>query len=601
MKEFKAIGWKSARGWALMTLWMLVASLAACGGGGGGNDDDDVADDDDDTDQAECGNGTLEAGEQCEGVPGCGSDCRCQAGFEPVGAGGCEALETGELTPAVAEDVALTTVNDIQFQQTSEGMAQPDDYLRGYLRGKVGRGAAKRLAQAVEIGELPDCAHVEDFNCCSPSDPCGWAADGICDCEGEYPWDEADCGVVVDCCTEDNPCIWAEDGICDCGGTTSWDTADCATIDCCTDENLCNWSGDGICDCNAAFAWDDVDCEGYVDCCTEDNLCNWAEDSYCDCGGTTSWDTVDCSAPQLDCCAADNPCNWAEDGICDCDGATAWDTADCQGEAQDDCCSETNPCDWADDGICDCGGTASWDANDCAGWEITDQRFYLIFDPGCRVGEDVLEGTIRFELYEYTDAGSSYSNQFIGFEDFFENGEPVKGEVYSNRSAYTDETCSGFNESVEYYDFSSPSDGYIDGAINVFEGECLYEGGVNEAYRSAEFDDFIFEEDLINISYEYYALDGYLDIELRVSGTRGGVPIAGYYDYTETDIGDGQLQIEGSGRNFSNDVGGEVTLDFMYTQAQGLCGQIPLDGTMNMTVGGESREVSFSCDDLSAQ
>jgi hypothetical protein len=33
-----------------------------------------------------------------------------------------------------------------------------------------------------------------DVECCTLDDPCGWGADGYCDCDGTCDWDEADCG-----------------------------------------------------------------------------------------------------------------------------------------------------------------------------------------------------------------------------------------------------------------------------------------------------------------------------------------------------------------------------------------------------------------------
>jgi hypothetical protein len=58
----------------------------------------------------------------------------------------------------------------------------------------------------------PDCATfpgcASDFcpgytganTCCQNSDPCGWAADGICDCDGTCAWDQPDCGGGVEIC-----------------------------------------------------------------------------------------------------------------------------------------------------------------------------------------------------------------------------------------------------------------------------------------------------------------------------------------------------------------------------------------------------------------
>lgn len=42
-----------------------------------------------------------------------------------------------------------------------------------------------------------------DVECCTMDDPCGWADDGFCDCDGACPWDEADC---ADADAPNDPC-----------------------------------------------------------------------------------------------------------------------------------------------------------------------------------------------------------------------------------------------------------------------------------------------------------------------------------------------------------------------------------------------------------
>jgi hypothetical protein len=96
--------------------------------------------------------------------------------------------------------------------------------------------------------------------CCTPDDPCTFANDSICDCDGTCPWDTADCGSDTDadsdtdvdtdvdtdadggadggiwcvgyegddpCCAIDDPCAWAGDSVCDCDATCDWDWEDC--------------------------------------------------------------------------------------------------------------------------------------------------------------------------------------------------------------------------------------------------------------------------------------------------------------------------------------------------------------------------------------
>ena len=67
-------------------------------------------------------------------------------------------------------------------------------------------------------------------DCCSPTDPCDYANDGVCDCPGEA-WDSSDCSGdsdpgYSDCCSPTDPCNFANDGYCDCPGE-SWDSNDC--------------------------------------------------------------------------------------------------------------------------------------------------------------------------------------------------------------------------------------------------------------------------------------------------------------------------------------------------------------------------------------
>jgi len=139
-----------------------------------------------------------------------------------------------------------------------------------------------------------------DAACCGDTDTCGWAGNGLCDCDGFQPWDFADCAACTPCtlattceggctpasdpcCDPGNPCALGQDGICQCAGTMPWDAADCAQcvsadadcgpVDscpggcsgtgsaCCNDPgaDACGWSGDGQCDCGG-IAWDFADC-----------------------------------------------------------------------------------------------------------------------------------------------------------------------------------------------------------------------------------------------------------------------------------------------------------------------------------------------------
>jgi hypothetical protein len=202
--------------------------------------------------------------------------------------------------------------------------------------------------------DAPDCEDTAEL-CCAPSDPCDWADDGTCDCEGNQEWDAGDCE-ELECCTASDACSLAQNGTCDCNGTQTWDAIDCGEVDCCTEGNICGWENDGICDCDGEQQWDAIDCEGpATSCCHSSNPCNWDEDSFCDCNGTQAWDAVDCA-----CCDDANSCEFENDGWCDCPWQ-AWDVVDCTGG--DPCCSSEDSCNYGDDNVCDCA--QPWDAADC--------------------------------------------------------------------------------------------------------------------------------------------------------------------------------------------------------------------------------------------
>jgi hypothetical protein len=203
----------------------------------------------------------------------------------------------------------------------------------------------------------PDCATfpgcASDFcpgyaganTCCQNSDPCGWAADGYCDCDGTCAWDQLDCG-------------GPQPEICDDGLDNDGDGAiDCADPDCAT------FPG-----CASDF------CPGYAGantCCQNSDPCGWAADGYCDCDGTCAWDQLDCGGPQPEIC--DDGLDNDGDGAIDCadpDCATFPGCASdfCPGYAgANTCCQNSDPCGWAADGYCDCDGTCAWDQPDCGG------------------------------------------------------------------------------------------------------------------------------------------------------------------------------------------------------------------------------------------
>lgn len=140
-----------------------------------------------------------------------------------------------------------------------------------------------------------------DETCCRPDDPCGWAADGSCDCADTFGWDSVDCS---NCntggreCTAQNSCP---------GGCASPEGA-------CDPSNPLGLANNGVCECGGLQDWDVVDCEH---CATASPECPV---NSCPRG---------CSPLTTDrCCANGVACGWDNDGECDCGGA-AWDAADC--------------------------------------------------------------------------------------------------------------------------------------------------------------------------------------------------------------------------------------------------------------------------------
>lgn len=135
-------------------------------------------------------------------------------------------------------------------------------------------------------------------DCCRAGDPCGWAEDGYCDCEGEFRWDDADCTVSnYDHCMADCADRHTEARREDC------DTALVAYHECiirngglCGDDDL-----DAYCGFQALAYRQCVSdiCPGYAgadSCCYGDDPCAFTGDGYCDCDGMCGWDQGDCGS-----------------------------------------------------------------------------------------------------------------------------------------------------------------------------------------------------------------------------------------------------------------------------------------------------------------
>ncbi len=166
----------------------------------------------------------------------------------------------------------------------------------------------------VEGDSCPNGCRPVDATCCAAGDPCGWAADGSCDCGGHYEWDVADCSA----------CLPLPDGSCDLvtscvGGCTL------ATDPCCDAANTCNLDGNDVCDCEGTQAWDDADC---TSCYSADPNCAAVDTCPNGCAAASQ---------QPGCCGNTDDCGYANDGWCDCNGNAPWDFADCSN------CQSTEP------------------------------------------------------------------------------------------------------------------------------------------------------------------------------------------------------------------------------------------------------------------
>ena len=154
-----------------------------------------------------------------------------------------------------------------------------------------------------------------DTSCCYVDDPCDWASDSICDCQGFCAWDELDCAPPVCPGWACNPAFYdAGDGCdCECG---CWDP-DCDDLEQkvynCEDDETCVEPGVCVSGTEVCPGY-----EGASECCTTDDPCGWAMDSFCDCSGSCDWDVLDCSGGEksalCDPCETDDDCE--SGGLC---------------------------------------------------------------------------------------------------------------------------------------------------------------------------------------------------------------------------------------------------------------------------------------------
>src|SRR6185436_13849774 len=101
------------------------------------------------------------------------------------------------------------------------------------------------VAVVVPANSCPSGCKTVDAECCLPGDPCGWAANGSCDCADHFGWDGVDCGG----CLPTDPFCKTESS-CPAGCSPNMGP-------CCADGDPCGLVGNYSCDCEGAFSWDE--------------------------------------------------------------------------------------------------------------------------------------------------------------------------------------------------------------------------------------------------------------------------------------------------------------------------------------------------------
>lgn len=326
---------------------------ADCGGGGG------------------CGDGNCGDGEHCGNCP---EDCgQCGGGdcCEPQDGPGCGDAAVQDCVCAEDAYCCNTAWDNICVNEVAEfGCGQCD-----------GGGAV--------------CPGYGGWSeCCETDDPCGWAADGICDCEGTCAWDGPDCGGEGGCgdggcadgedcesCPED--CGFCPGGgdCCEANGTPGCDNAGIQDCVCLEDAYCCNTAWDSIC-AGEVESLGCGSCEGGPEC----------GNGQCQAGESCESCPEDCGAcpGQGDCCevqdgpGCDDPtiqaCVCAEDSFC-CE--FTWDSicveeveefgcGDCGGGGGgcgDGACGADEDCLICPEDCGQCGGTSCCEPHDSPGCE----------------------------------------------------------------------------------------------------------------------------------------------------------------------------------------------------------------------------------------
>jgi hypothetical protein len=309
-----------------------------------------------------CGDGGCDADESCGLCPqDCGScagdgDC-CAANGTPgcldAAIAACVCADDAFCCETEWDDVCVDEVSDLGCGQCGGG----SDFCPGYTGSS---------------------------SCCKTGNPCDWANDNICDCNGSCAWDGGDCGggepcgdgicaVDEDCATCPDDCGWCggDGDCCADNGTPGCDNPAVESCVCADDAYCCETKWDGICagevesmgcgSCNGTGPeCGDGSCDAGEDCqvCPED--CG-------PCGGTGSCcepqDTPGCDNPTLQACVCAQDsfcCEFTWDGICveevaefgcgSCDGGGCGDGQCTEDESCLSCPDDCGPC--AGSGCC---------------------------------------------------------------------------------------------------------------------------------------------------------------------------------------------------------------------------------------------------------
>lgn len=119
---------------------------------------------------------------------------------EKLCAKGCEqSIRCGDETDA---DACQTDCETELAESSRDCRKALDEFLACSDDGTCGESAddeeseTRCLSEAVAV--FVDCPELIELGtdpdaCCGPADECDWANDGICDCDGDYEWDAADC------------------------------------------------------------------------------------------------------------------------------------------------------------------------------------------------------------------------------------------------------------------------------------------------------------------------------------------------------------------------------------------------------------------------